>query len=160
MSPVYSHILPTTPTHKVYPLTQNSQTATDDFIRSIFEPFGHIREVHIIRDQDGNNKGCAFLKFTERQSAISAIETMHQQYVVEAGGRPLIVKFADTKRERGQNRMRKQQHWATGAGAMPLPPPFGYPGHHPSQQPQVISRGVYYHHFHDSQRLPSPPIDS
>lgn len=127
--------------HKLF-IGMIPKTATEEFIRTIFDPFGEIREVHIIRDQDGNNKGCAFLKFTERQSAMSAIESVHQQYVVEPGGRPLIVKFADNKRERGQNRARKQPPWS-GAGAMPLPPPFGYPGHHPPQQPQGIPQMGY-----------------
>ena len=53
-------------------------------------------EVHIIRGPEGSSKGCAFVKFVDREAAMVAIEDMND--VIPAGStRPLVVKFADSK---------------------------------------------------------------
>jgi len=78
----------------------------EETIRELFEPFGEISGVYIIRNNDGVKKGCAFVKYVERESAIAAIERMNDQLPVEGAERPLIVKFADT---RSQKRARQSQ---------------------------------------------------
>jgi len=78
----------------------------EETIRELFEPFGEISGVYIIRNNDGVKKGCAFVKYVERESAITAIERMNDQISVEGVERPLIVKFADT---RSQKRARQTQ---------------------------------------------------
>lgn len=74
------------------------KSATEEDIRAVFEPYGTLREIHVIRNQDGTNKGCAFVKYTTRQSALEAIECLHNQHTMQGGPRPLVVKFADNKR--------------------------------------------------------------
>lgn len=74
------------------------KSANEDEIRVVFSPYGTLREIHVIRNQDGTNKGCAFVKYTTRQSALDAIEALHEQYTMQGGPRPLVVKFADNKR--------------------------------------------------------------
>ena len=74
------------------------KSANEDEIRAVFAPYGTLREIHVIRNQDGTNKGCAFVKYTTRQSALDAIDALHEQYTMPGGPRPLVVKFADNKR--------------------------------------------------------------
>eukprot|EP00640_Fibrocapsa_japonica_P003000 CAMPEP_0113936028 /NCGR_PEP_ID=MMETSP1339-20121228/3033_1 /TAXON_ID=94617 /ORGANISM="Fibrocapsa japonica" /LENGTH=266 /DNA_ID=CAMNT_0000938361 /DNA_START=152 /DNA_END=949 /DNA_ORIENTATION=- /assembly_acc=CAM_ASM_000762 len=74
------------------------KSADEDAIRQVFQGFGDIKEIHIIRNQDGSNKGCAFLKFMERGAAMNAIAELNEKFTMEGGPRPLVVKFADNKR--------------------------------------------------------------
>lgn len=74
------------------------KSANEEEIRAVFAPYGTLREIHVIRNQDGTNKGCAFVKYTTRQSALDAIDALHEQYTMQGGPRPLVVKFADNKR--------------------------------------------------------------
>ncbi|KAJ1432239.1 hypothetical protein B484DRAFT_313937, partial [Ochromonadaceae sp. CCMP2298] len=69
----------------------------EQHLHETFRHFGPVREVHVIRDGDGVPKCCAFVKFVDRDSAIAAIENLHD--TIPAGGtRPLVVKFADGKK--------------------------------------------------------------
>ena len=62
----------------------------------IFSCYGELREVHLMRNQEGSSKGCAFVKFAKRESATTAISMLHD--VVPVGStRPLVVKFANCK---------------------------------------------------------------
>ncbi|VDP65964.1 unnamed protein product [Schistosoma mattheei] len=54
-----------------------SKQQNEDDVRLLFEPFGTIEECTILRDQSGNSKGCAFVKFSTQQEAQSAILTLH-----------------------------------------------------------------------------------
>ncbi|CAM9655730.1 unnamed protein product, partial [Phaeothamnion confervicola] len=74
------------------------KAADEDAIRAVFAQFGDIREVHVIRNTDGSNKGCAFVKFVDRGAALEAIDALHEKCTMEGGPRPLVVKFADNKR--------------------------------------------------------------
>ena len=74
-----------------------SRNADENVIQEFFEPFGEIREIYLIRNADGSNKGCAFLKFAQAESALAAIEALNDKVVMEGATRPLIVKFADTR---------------------------------------------------------------
>jgi len=69
-------------------------------IRELFGPFGEITGVYLIRSNDGIKKGCAFVKFAHRESAIAAIDALNDTITLEGVQRPLIVKFADTKSQK------------------------------------------------------------
>lgn len=79
----------------------------ESLVRELFEPFGEITGIYLIRSTDGIKKGCAFVKYTKRESALAAIETMNGQIPIEGSERPLIVKFADT---RHQKKSRQAHH--------------------------------------------------
>ena len=65
-------------------------------LQDMFSCYGELREVHLMRNQEGSSKGCAFVKFARRESANRAIEYLHD--VVPSGSsRPLVVKFANSK---------------------------------------------------------------
>lgn len=46
-------------------------------LHAMFIPYGDLREVHIIRTPEGSSKGCAFVKFVDRESALVAIADMN-----------------------------------------------------------------------------------
>lgn len=73
------------------------KTVTEEQLHDMFVKFGDLREVHIIRGPEGSSKGCAFVKFVERESALFAIEEMNNK-VPEGSTRPLVIKFADVKK--------------------------------------------------------------
>ena len=107
--------------------------AEEQDVREMFEQFGEIREIYMIRNQDGSSKCAAFLKFANRESAVQAIEYLNGIEVMEGAQRPLIVKFADTKQQRQQRHIRtiRRQEMMT------MVSPGGYPAyhHHPGGQP-------------------------
>lgn len=74
----------------------------EETVRELFEPFGEIKGIFLIRSSDGIKKGCAFVKYTERESAMAAIESLHGRIALKDSDRPLIVKIADTKTQRKQ----------------------------------------------------------
>lgn len=53
------------------------KTINEEDLHDMFIPYGDIREVHIIRGPEGSSKGCAFVKFVDREAAMVAIEDMN-----------------------------------------------------------------------------------
>jgi hypothetical protein len=49
------------PEHKLF-VGMLPRSIDETHVRNIFSPYGEITEVFIIRDQNGNGRGCAFLK--------------------------------------------------------------------------------------------------
>lgn len=80
---------------------------TEDDVRQLFQPFGTIEECTILRDQNGNSKGCAFVKFTSHTDAQSAISALHGSQTMPGASSSLVVKFADTEKERQLRRMQQ-----------------------------------------------------
>ncbi|XP_055916010.1 CUGBP Elav-like family member 1 isoform X7 [Eupeodes corollae] len=79
-------------------------------VRKLFEPFGTIEECTVLRDQNGQSKGCAFVTFSTKQSAISAIKvTLNQNKIMDGCTSPLVVKFADTQKEKEQKKIQQIQ---------------------------------------------------
>lgn len=53
------------------------KTVGEQELHNMFIMYGELREVHIIRGPEGSPKGCAFVKFVDRDAAISAIEDLN-----------------------------------------------------------------------------------
>lgn len=125
------------------------KSANEDEIRAVFAPYGTLREIHVIRNQDGTNKGCAFVKYTTRQSALDAIEALHEQYTMQGGPRPLVVKFADNKRgaQAAASRLGGMVGSPGRHGGSPHPEAGGWMSHPGTGQ----SAGYAY-------AMPAPPI--
>ncbi|XP_041052518.1 CUGBP Elav-like family member 1 isoform X3 [Cetorhinus maximus] len=52
--------------------------------------------------------GCAFITFATRSMAQNAIKTMHQSQTMEGCSSPIVVKFADTQKDKEQKRIAQQ----------------------------------------------------
>lgn len=123
-----------------------SRQAGEEEVRGLFEPFGEIREIHMIRSPDGTSKCAAFLRFIHHESAVQAIEGLNNVFKMEGSSRPLIVKFADNKQQKQQRHIRnmRKHEMMLGMGPpngyAPYPPqglPMGMPPvHHPGAGPQ------------------------
>ena len=59
-----------------------SKTAGEKDVKALFEPYGTIEEVTVLRDREGVSRGCAFIKFSTRQQAQAAIMKMHGSQIM------------------------------------------------------------------------------
>uniref|UniRef100_A0A8C6SKQ6 Cugbp, Elav-like family member 3a n=1 Tax=Neogobius melanostomus TaxID=47308 RepID=A0A8C6SKQ6_9GOBI len=80
---------------------------TDTDVRKMFEPFGSIEECTVLRGPDGTSKGCAFVKFQTNAEAQAAINALHGSRTLPGASSSLVVKFADSEKERGLRRMQQ-----------------------------------------------------
>ncbi|XP_063222573.1 CUGBP Elav-like family member 1 isoform X39 [Bacillus rossius redtenbacheri] len=86
-----------------------SKKCSENDVRTMFSQFGAIEECTVLRDTSGQSKGCAFVTYTSKQCAINAIKTMHHSQTMEGCSSPLVVKFADTQKEKDQKRLQQMQ---------------------------------------------------
>ncbi|KAL9923852.1 CUGBP Elav-like family member 2 isoform X2 [Glossina fuscipes] len=89
-------------------------------VRQLFTGHGTIEECTVLRDQNGQSKGCAFVTFDTKQHAIAAIKTLHHSQTMEGCSAPLVVKFADTQKEKDQKKL-QQLHGLCGISALSTP---------------------------------------
>ncbi|XP_053976166.1 CUGBP Elav-like family member 4 isoform X7 [Hylaeus anthracinus] len=95
-----------------------SKQQTEDDVRQLFTAFGTIEECTILRGPDGSSRGCAFVKLSSHQEALAAINSLHGSQTMPGASSSLVVKFADTEKERQIRRMQQM------AGNMSLINPF------------------------------------
>ncbi|CAF0747750.1 unnamed protein product [Rotaria sordida] len=80
---------------------------TEENVRTIFEPYGTIEECTILRGPSGDSKGCAFVKFATHNEAQQAIQNVHGSQTFPGASSSIVVKFADTEKERQLRRMQQ-----------------------------------------------------
>ncbi|XP_063618989.1 CUGBP Elav-like family member 1-A isoform X6 [Cydia splendana] len=86
----------------------NKKLSEND-VRALFAGHGAIEECTVLRDAQGQSKGCAFVTFVSKQAAIAAIKTLHHSQTMEGCSAPLVVKFADTQKEKEQKKLQAMQ---------------------------------------------------
>jgi CUG-BP- and ETR3-like factor len=123
-----------------------SRKAGENEVRELFAPFGEIREVYMIRNADGSSKCAAFLRYIKREAATQAIDSLHNNIVMDGAARPLIVKFADSKHQRQQRHIRNLRKHEM-MNAMVVAP--GYPGYGPPHMTMP--------HHNGAPQFPIPP---
>lgn len=84
-----------------------SKRYNEQDVRVMFSAHGTIEECTVLRDNNGQSKGCAFVTFSTRQCAINAIKKMHHSQTMEGCSSPLVVKFADTQKEKDAKRLQQ-----------------------------------------------------
>ncbi|KAJ8938683.1 hypothetical protein NQ318_004483 [Aromia moschata] len=110
-----------------------SKKLCENDVRALFAGFGVIEECTVLRDATGNSRGCAFVTFSSKQSALMAIKSLHQSQTMEGCSAPLVVKFADTQKEKELKR--QQQMQANVWSALAAPATLGSP---PQQYSPVL----------------------
>ncbi|XP_055509403.1 CUGBP Elav-like family member 2 isoform X3 [Leucoraja erinacea] len=85
-----------------------SKKCNENDIRVMFSTFGQIEECRILRGPDGLSRGCAFVTFSTRAMAQNTIKSMHQSQTMEGCSSPIVVKFADTQKDKEQRRLQQQ----------------------------------------------------
>ena len=68
---------------------------------AFFSKFGNVAELRVIRDKSNQvHKGCAFLTYVSPQSALAAIEELHDRIKQPGATKPLQVRIAESQAER------------------------------------------------------------
>ncbi|XP_022106587.1 CUGBP Elav-like family member 3 isoform X2 [Acanthaster planci] len=80
---------------------------SDEDVRAMFSRFGKIDECTVLRDGNGVSRGCAFIKFNTRKEALAAINNINGTVSMPGSSTGLVVKFADTEKERQMRRMQQ-----------------------------------------------------
>ncbi|XP_018329520.1 polyadenylate-binding protein 1 isoform X2 [Agrilus planipennis] len=78
---------------------------TEDQLRTLFEKFGHITSLKIMRTDDGKSRGFGFVAFEDPDSAEAAVEELNGKEIVE--GKSMYVGRAQKKAERQQELKRR-----------------------------------------------------
>ncbi|XP_066155202.1 CUGBP Elav-like family member 1 isoform X3 [Euwallacea fornicatus] len=86
-----------------------SKKYCENDVRALFSGIGTIEECTVLRDTSGNSRGCAFVTFSTKQAALLAIKNLHQSQTMEGCSAPLVVKFADTQKEKELKRQQQMQ---------------------------------------------------
>ncbi|PKA64997.1 Flowering time control protein FCA [Apostasia shenzhenica] len=127
--------------HKLF-IGMLPKNVADAEIDALFSKYGIIKDLQILRGSPQTSKaGCAFLKYETKEQALAALETLHGKHKMEGSNTPLVVKWADTEKERQARRAQKAQSQAASSshassiqqpslyGALPIgyiPPYNGY----------------------------------
>ena len=83
--------------------------ATEESIRSLFQPYGAIERVSVATDRDtGRSRGFAFVEMTDPAEADRAIEALNG---TDLGGRSLTINEARPKTNGGGSRERRTPRW-------------------------------------------------
>lgn len=82
-----------------------SKKYNEQDVRQLFSGNGAIDECTVLRDQLGQSKGCAFVTFSAKQSAVAAIKVREAQHVqrllvyihiIEGGGGEVKDNYAES----------------------------------------------------------------
>lgn len=84
-----------------------SRACEEQDIRVMFAPYGQIEDCTVLRDANMKSRGCAFVTYLKRQSAINAIKSMHHSQTMDGCSSPIVVKFADTPRDKETKKMQQ-----------------------------------------------------
>jgi len=75
-------------------------------LKMMFQEFGSVHQLNILRDkQSGESKGCCFVTFYTRKSALDAQNALHNLKTLSGMHHPIQMKPADTENRNGNLRI-------------------------------------------------------
>ena len=84
-------------------------SSTEDSLRALFEPFGEIASVNIIKFRDtGRSRGFGFVEMSNKEEAQAAINAVGG---ADLDGKAITVNEARPKTERRDSTYNKQDRW-------------------------------------------------
>ncbi|GMH29723.1 hypothetical protein Nepgr_031566 [Nepenthes gracilis] len=96
-----------------------NKRATEKEVEEIFAPYGRVHDVYLMRDEQKQSRGCGFVKFSHKDSAMAAINALNGVYTMMGCDQPLTVRFADPKRPRPGESRGGPAFGVTGVGPLP-----------------------------------------
>jgi CUG-BP- and ETR3-like factor len=64
-----------------------------------------VEDVYLMRDEYRQSRGCGFVKYSSKETAMAAIDGLNGTYTMRGCNQPLIVRFAEPKRPKpGESR--------------------------------------------------------
>ncbi len=74
-------------------------------LREMFEQFGSVFQLNVLRDkQTGESKGCCFVTYYTRKSALDAQNALHNLRTLNGSHHPIQMKPADTENRNGRKK--------------------------------------------------------
>ncbi|GAV79070.1 RRM_1 domain-containing protein [Cephalotus follicularis] len=89
------------------------KNVSEEEVSNLFSKYGTIKDLQILRGSQQTSKGCAFLKYETKEQALAALEAVNGKHKMEGSSVPLVVKWADTEKERQARRAQKAQSHAS-----------------------------------------------
>jgi len=74
--------------------------ASEENLRDVFSQFGTIEELVLMKDPDGTSRGCAFIKFKQKEDALLAIRFLNGNVYIEGSDKPIEVRFAENNKKK------------------------------------------------------------
>ncbi|KAH8582395.1 bruno with 2 RRM domains [Cryptosporidium sp. chipmunk genotype I] len=90
------------------------KNCTEDQLLLLFKQFGHVDEVHIIRDNNKQSKCSAFVTFPRKFMAENAIMFLDKKYIFDNSKRPIEVRLAKSRAKQKQQQQQQQQQSQSG----------------------------------------------
>ncbi|CAD6234981.1 unnamed protein product [Miscanthus lutarioriparius] len=95
--------------HKLF-IGMLPKNVTDTELTDLFSNYGNVKDLQILRGSQQTSKaGCAFIKYQTKDQALAAIEALNGKHKIEGSSVPLVVKWADTEKERQARKAQKAQ---------------------------------------------------
>jgi len=111
--------------HKLF-IGMVPKSLTEAELLPMFQEFGEISELAILRGPDQQSKGCAFLTYKEVLPAIKAIAALDKKIQLDGAPSQLVVQFASSDKNKGQQAQPQQINPFAAAGLFPqMLDPYG-----------------------------------
>ena len=83
---------------------QIPRNMSENELKLMFQEYGHVYQLNILRDkQSGESKGCCFVTFYARKSALDAQNALHNLKTLNGMHHPIQMKPADTENRNGNH---------------------------------------------------------
>ncbi|KAL4588227.1 hypothetical protein LXL04_001109 [Taraxacum kok-saghyz] len=94
--------------HKIF-IGMLPKNVSEAEVSALFSQYGTLKDLQILRGSQQTSKGCAFVKYETKEQAVAAIEDLNGKHKMEGSTVPLVVKWADTEKERLARKAQKAQ---------------------------------------------------